>query len=175
MEMRKPKFRHLVKYAAKYKYIIVVIAVGFFLLILPQGKKEVAGKSSTLEKFEVEKFEKRVEKALSGCSGIGRCEVVLSIDSGPASIYEKDSKKSERENEGGVIYERDSDTKPSIVSEGSGRESPLVIKEVYPEFRGAMVICDGADNPTVRSAITNSITALTGLTADKISIIKMKK
>lgn len=175
MKKVKPRFGDLAKYASKYKYIIVVITVGFFLLLLPQGKKEVAEKKTALEKFEVEKFEKRVEKALSECSGIGRCEVILSIDSGPASIYEKDSKKSERKNEGGVMFESDSDTKPSILSEGSGKESPLVIKEVYPEFRGAMVICDGAESPAVRASVTNSITALTGLTTDKISIIKMKK
>lgn len=175
MEKGKTMIFRLTKYAAKYKYLIVVIFVGFFLLLLPHGEKKGTEKKSATEAFDVEKFEKRVEQALSECNGIGRCEVILSIESGPANIYEKDSKKSERENEGGVILESDSDTKPSILSEGSGKESPLVIKEVYPEFRGAMIICDGADNPSVRGAVTTSVMALTGLTTDKISIIKMKK
>ncbi len=174
MEKKKLKPWPLPRFLMKYKYLIAVIAVGFFLLLLPQEKNNVTEKNSTLVPFEVEKFEKRVENALSECSGVGRCEVILSIDSGPANIYEKESKESERENEGGVMLERDSDTKPSILSEGSGRESPLVIKEVYPEFRGAMIICDGAESASVRSAITSSVTALTGLSADKISIIKMK-
>ncbi len=174
MEKKKMRLPLLPKFLMKYKYLIAVIAVGFFLLLLPQGKEPAMEKSGTMVPFEIENFEKRVEKALSECSGVGRCEVILSIDSGPANIYEKDSKKSERENEGGVMRERDSDVKPSILSEGSGRESPLVIKEVYPEFRGAMIICDGAENPSVRTAITNSVTALTGLSTDKISIIKMK-
>lgn len=174
MEKKNLKLWPLPKFFMKYKYLIVIIAVGFFLLVLPQEKNSEAEEKNTSAMFDVEKLEKRVEKALSVCSGVGRCEVILSIDSGPANVYEKDAKKSERENEGGVIYERDSDTKPSIFSEGSGRESPLVIKEVYPSFRGAMIICDGAESPTVRTAITNSVTALTGLSADKISIIKMK-
>ena len=174
MKNKEMRLWRVPKFIVKYKYVIVVIAVGFFLLILPQGERNETEQKTAKMSFETGKFEKRVEEALSECSGVGRCEVILSIDSGPASIYEKDSKKSERENEGGVMRESDSDTKPSILSQGSGKESPLVIKEVYPEFRGAMIICDGAESPMVRTAITNSVMALTGLSADKISIIKMK-
>lgn len=172
--MKKSQLLKLPKFLIRYKYIIAVIAAGFFLLLLPSGEKARAKSEEARADFETEAFEKRVEKALSECSGVGRCEVILSMDSGPASVYEKEEKQSERENEGGVIYEHDSDTKPSILSEGAGKESPLVIKELYPQFRGAMIVCDGAESPTVRGAITNSVMALTGLTADKISIIKMK-
>ncbi len=159
----------------KYKYIFVVIIVGMLLLVLPQNKSEKIKSSEISEEIVVEKFEERIESALSRCYGVGRCEVILSIESGSEKVYEKEARKSARENEGGVVLEQDSDIKPSILSEGSGRESALVVKEVYPKFRGAVVICDGAEKAEVERAITESITALTGLRSDKISIIKMEK
>ena len=159
----------------KYKYIIIVIVVGMSLLALPKGESVDKKSSGESEEIVLGDFEKRVENALSVCDGVGRCEVLLSIDAGSEKIYEKEARKSARESESGVVLEQDSDIKPSILSEGSGRESALVVKEVYPRFRGALVICDGAERPEVKIAVTESVMALTGLGADRISIIKMKK
>ncbi len=169
------KLPGIFKFLQKYKYIAVVIAVGLFLLVLPQGEKKAEEKDGSIVEFELKSFEKRIEECLFECNGVGRCKVILSVESGPENVYEKDSRKSARENESGVMLESDSDIKPSIVSEGSGRESPLVVKEIYPEFRGAVVICDGADRVDVQSSVVASVSALTGLGSDKISIIKMKK
>lgn len=166
-------FEKIFKAFEKYKYIIVIVALGFILLILPQGEdRGTEGQTQTA--FDVESFEKRIENSLSVCDGVGRCKVLLSIESGPESVYEKEARKSARENENGVMLESDSDVKPSVLSEGSGRESPLLVKEIYPSFRGAIVICDGAEKNGVKALVLNSVTALTGLSSDKISIVKMK-
>lgn len=167
--------KRLFKFFEKYKYITVVIVLGFILLILPQNDKNTEGQRGEKSEFDLHSFEKRVESSLSECSGVGRCRVVLSIDSGISSVYEKEARKSMRENESGVVIENDSDVKPSILSEGSGRESPLLIKEVYPKFRGAVVICDGANKKEVEVMVIESVSALTGLSSDKISVVKMKK
>ena len=163
------------RFFEKYKYILAIIAVGIVLLGLPEGGKDSQKATDKTEEAIVKEFENKVENALSRCNGVGRCEVILSIESGSEKIYEKEARKSARERESGVVLEQDSDVKPSILSEGSGRESALVIKEVYPGFRGAVVICDGAEKTEVKRAVTESLMALTGLGADKISIIKMKK
>jgi stage III sporulation protein AG len=39
---------------------------------------------------------------------------------------------------------------------------------------GAIVVCQGGDQPTVRLAILDAVSKVTGLGADKISILKMK-
>ncbi len=168
------KKKDLLKLAGKYKYIIVVIAVGLLFLSFPSGEgnsTDVAKLSCT--DFDVQEFEKRIEKALASCDGVGRAQVILSVDSGPESVYARESSERLREQED--ITESDSDTKPSIMSEGSGREAPVIVKELYPEFRGAMVICDGADSATIRTKVTECVASLTGLTSNRISIIKMKK
>lgn len=167
------KKKDLLKLVGKYKYIIVVIAVGLLLLSFPSEKSEgTEALMSVGTDFDVERFEKRIEKALASCDGVGRAQVILSVESGPESVYAREASQSLREQEN--MTESDSDTKPSIMSEGSGRETPVIIKEVYPEFRGAMVICDGADSAAVRTKVTESVASLTGLTSDRISVMKMK-
>lgn len=159
----------------KNKYILIVVFVGILLMNLPITTKDSTSYSEKNEnEFDIDRFESRIEKTLYECEGVGRVKVILSVESGPESVYAKDAKKSQREQREGVIVESDSDMKPSILSEGSGKESPIKIKEMYPKFRGALVVCDGADNATVRRIVLDSITALTGLKSDSISVIKMK-
>ena len=46
--------------------------------------------------------------------------------------------------------------------------------EVLLSGSGAVVVCQGADQPYVRLDVTNAVAAYTGLGSDKISVIKMK-
>lgn len=162
----------LTDFAGKYKYILLVIAAGFLLLTFPGGEK--SGKEEKRsESFNLQAFEKQVEKTLSECEGVGRCKVMLSVSSGPESVFAKEARESRREDEGS--RESDIDTKPSIISGGAGEETPVLIKEMYPEFRGAVVICDGAASAALRGKVIEAVSALTGLRSDRISVIKMKE
>jgi len=162
-------------FVCKYKYIAAILFVGLILLLLPGGNTDdIADAVYAGVSFRTEDFEKRIESALLQCEGVGRARVILSVDSGPESVYAKEAKQTVREQESGVVTESDSDMKPSIMSEGSGRERPIVIKELYPEFRGALVICDGAEATSVRKCIIESVSALTGLSTERISVVKMK-
>ncbi len=159
-------------FAARYKYILLVIAVGFLLLTFPAGEK--SGKEEKRsENFNLQAFEKQVERTLSECEGVGRCKVMLSVSSGPESVFAKEARESRREDE--RARESDVDTKPSIISGGAGEETPVLIKEMYPEFRGAVVICDGAASAALRGKVIEAVSALTGLRSDRISVIKMKE
>lgn len=46
--------------------------------------------------------------------------------------------------------------------------------EVLLSGSGAVVVCQGADQPSVRLDVTNAVAAYTGLGSDQISVIKMK-
>ncbi|MBR5543428.1 MAG: hypothetical protein IKU65_04965 [Oscillospiraceae bacterium] len=161
--------------AGKYKYVIIAVFAGLILMSFPGGSAKKTETTDTQRiEFDVGAFEKRIENALAQSAGIGRCKVMLSLDSSPESVYAKEARQSRKESESGVVKEDDSDMKPSIMSEGSGRQSPIVVKEIYPGFRGALVICDGADEPSIKACVIESVSSLTGLGSDKISVIKMK-
>ena len=48
----------------------------------------------------------------------------------------------------------------------------VVTREIYPQFRGALVVCQGADDPAVRLAVIEAVSALTGLGSDRVCVIR---
>ena len=174
MNLKKTDFSKTMKFVGKYKYVIAVIAAGLLLLGFPSGKEETMSESaSPTVKFDVDAFEKRIESTLSACEGVGEVDVILSIESGPEKVYAKEEKQSEKRTDD-TTRESDSDMKPSIISEGSGKEHPVLIKERYPKFRGAVVVCSGAEKTEVKKSVLEAVGALTGLSSDRISVVKMK-
>ncbi|MDP4109623.1 MAG: hypothetical protein Q8878_06295, partial [Bacillota bacterium] len=126
--------------------------------------------------FSLSEEEKKLEGMLSSMEGVGRVKVALTIKSGSESVYALDQSESLR-NAGtsdNAAYEKDSDSKPMVVSSDAGGESPVTVKEYLPEYRGALIICDGAADEKIKLEITEAVCALTGITYDNISVIKMK-
>ena len=155
----------------KYKYVLLVIAAGIVLLLLPLGGEEnptLGGTESQTENgeetFRVEEMERRLEEALSMVDGAGEVTVVLTVKSGARQILAQDSSRSGEE----------SSTSTVVVSTGSGTEDAVVLQQVYPQYQGALVVCPGGGDPAVCLKLVDAVSALTGLGADKISICKSK-
>lgn len=155
----------------KYKYVLLVIAAGIMLLLLPLGGEENPASGGTEsqnenseETFQVEEMERRLEEALSRVDGAGEVTVVLTVKSGARQILAQDSSRSGEE----------SSTSTVVVSTGSGTEDAVVLQQVYPQYQGALVVCPGGGDPAVCLKLVDAVSALTGLGADKISICKSK-
>ena len=155
----------------KYKYVLLVIAAGIVLLLLPLGGEENPASGGTEsqnengeETFQVEEMERRLEEALSRVDGAGEVTVVLTVKSGARQILAQDSSRSGEE----------SSTSTVVVSTGSGTEDAVVLQQVYPQYQGALVVCPGGGDPAVCLKLVDAVSALTGLGADKISICKSK-
>lgn len=155
----------------KYKYVLLVIAAGIVLLLLPLGGEENPASGGTEsqtengeETFRVEEMERRLEEALSMVDGAGEVTVVLTVKSGTRQILAQDSSRSGEE----------SSTSTVVVSTGSGTEDAVVLQQVYPQYQGALVVCPGGGDPAVCLKLVDAVSALTGLGADKISICKSK-
>ncbi len=161
------------------KYLLIIVAVGLVILMLPVGGGEKDERVPDLkpQSFDVNGLERRIEEILQSGAGVGRVDVALTMKSGMEYVYAEETKLNthEQKDEGNVKdINRDSDRRPSILSDGNGGEEPVVVKTIYPEFLGAAAVCDGADNPKVRMYITDVISSLTGITSDRITVIKMK-
>ena len=53
---------------------------------------------------------------------------------------------------------------------GSGSQEVVPIQTVAPQFRGALVVCPGGDDPGVRLQVIRAVSALTGLGSDCITV-----
>ena len=154
----------------KYKYIAIVIFAGIVLLLLPGKKNETpaaqTGQTEVTQSgtiLPLTETEQKLERLLCDAAGVGRVKVILSARNSGQANYAKDTRKSEN----------DTQEQIKTVSGDSG-ESPLLIDYKAPVFLGAVILCDGADDPKVRLAISDALGAFCGISASKITIIKMK-
>ena len=160
------------KLLQRYKYALLVVAAGVLLMALPAlggGEAEEPDRQSVQEvEFGTEELEGRLEEALSQMDGVGEAQVVLTLRGGPAQVLAQDTQNAVREDQS------ESSQTTVVVSKGSGNEEPVVLQQLSPQYQGALVVCSGGDDPSVRLRVVEAVAALTDLGADKISVSKGK-
>lgn len=161
------KAREAVK---KYKYLLVILAAGILLMLLPFGGGNSAEKPASAEpsydSFELESFERDLADVLSKMSGVGKTEVVLTLKSTMETVYATDTRTEHRD---GAQSEQ---SETVMANAGSGVQSAVVSARVYPRFQGALVVCDGGGSASVRLEVTRAVAALTGLSSDRITVTR---
>ena len=152
----------------KYGLTLLIVAAGVALMLLP-GKSEDADKKQTMqntEEFSLEATQARMEKILGRIEGTGKLQLMLTLKSGPRlRLAEDQDQTADRE-------EMSRRTETVTVSRGGGSEDIVVTQQLYPVYQGALVVCQGADQAAVRLAVTEAVSALTGLSSDRITVVK---
>lgn len=166
------RVKALLAAAGKYKYVLLVILAGVVLLLLPtSGKSSPKAEAQQPEAFQADtadKIERKLEDALSQVEGAGKVTVVLTLKSSGRQILAQDRTSSEKD--GGT----DSTVTTVVVSKGSGVEETVPLQQLSPEFQGALVVCSGGNDPSVRLELVKAVSALTGLGTDRITVCKGK-
>ena len=157
----------------KYKYAVLVLLLGIALMLLPFGKKEEAPEAEVQEdtltdEAYAQALEQRLEDMLCQVSGAGQVRVMLTLQTGSRTEYQTDTQISDSETQS------QEERKTVILSEGSAYDKAAVSAVQYPRFQGALILCQGADQSTVRLSLVNAVAALTGLSSGQITVIKMK-
>ncbi len=155
-------------FVKKYRYAFLIFAIGLVFMLLPteSGKTETAV-ASPVNKIE-ENFEMRLSQILSKVEGAGDVEVILTLSSGEETLYQTDEDCAV---DGGNTTNH-SDT--VTVTDANRNEIGLIKQKIPAVYRGAIIICQGADNPSVRYEIVEAVSKLTGIGANCISVLKMK-
>lgn len=149
----------------KYSYVLLVMAVGVVLLLLPTGGRDSPQESVPPQEegtaFDLEGFEEKLERSLSRIEGAGEVRVVLTLDGGSRQVL---ARNQDRDGEGG------GSNTVVTVGRGSGAQEVVPLQTVAPQFRGALVVCPGGGSAQVRLRLIEAVSALTGLGADRISV-----
>ncbi len=167
--------KKLVEVLKKYKFAVLILLLGIALLLIPSGEKEkteasVQVESSLSDEEYAGQMEARIQQMLSQIQGAGQVQVMLTLQRGSRTEYQTDLQLSENEENKQYSEER----KTVILSEGSAYDKPAVSAVEYPEFLGALIICQGAEKAEVKLSIVQAVSALTGLSSDRITVVKMK-
>ncbi|NCC68299.1 MAG: stage III sporulation protein AG [Clostridia bacterium] len=144
----------------KNKYLLIALAAGIILLLVPFGS--LSSGEENLEIEETEQFclteqERRLAAQLGKIKGAGRVSVLLSV----AGSGEKQ------------LAQNGDET--LVISSGSGNGEEVVeLYYVNPEYTGAVIVCDGASSSSVRLEVILAVRAFTGLSTDSILVMQME-
>ena len=158
---------HLLDFVKQYRYAVIVVLVGMILMCLPAGKDRADPEQEvTSEQTAVTEvcLEDSLTAILSQIKGAGKVEVLLTEAKGAETVYQSDSST------GGDSTRLDTVT----VTDKERTQNGLVRQINPPSYQGAIVVCQGADSPSVRLAIVQAVSSVTGLGSDHITVLKMK-
>lgn len=154
----------------KVTAIVCVGLVGIILLTLselmpssdPNRDENETVETDIRDSYE-EDIEKRLTSIVSAISGAGRTEVMVTLASGDENVYAVKEKSSDGSKE-----------REYVVIDSNKNESGLLLKVIEPEIRGVAIVCEGADSAKVRQEIVSTVSAVLGISTNRISIAKIK-
>lgn len=156
----------VILFLKKYRWAALVLLVGLVLMSLPEGKADESI-SAQEETVQQQTLQQELESLLSKLDGAGKVKVLLSLASGAQTYYQSDE---DMERSGDNADKR---AETVIITSADRSQQGLVQRIDPPVYLGAVVLCQGADRAQVRLAVVDAVSTATGLTSDKISVLKM--
>ena len=158
----------------KYKFVGLTVLIGVGLLLWPSGKKTTgtsSGSPAAAAPAAVEQdLQADMEEILGTISGVGQVKVLLTVDSdGERQLAQNTELAYSGSTAAPEDYSRRSET---VLVDGAEGDGTVVVRTVYPTYRGALVVCQGGDRAEVKLAVTEAVAALTGLSADRVTVAK---
>lgn len=196
--MGSQKLIQKLKNMKKDQWLIVILAgVLLFVIVLPTGgtKKEKTKeetKTETLQQRTVGEdaaeegaeayetyLEKRLETLLSKMEGVGKIQVMVTLEDNGEQVLEKDEKESHTNTEEGSGESARKATEvdleyATIFVEENGNKTPYIIQVKNPKVKGVVVVCEGGGNSSVAQNISKAIGALFSIETHKIMVMKME-
>ena len=154
----------------KYRYAVFVLLIGLVLMTIPDLKTQTEETVyDAKEEPAIEtSLDDKLSKILSQVDGAGRVQVILTIAAGEEVVYQTDN------NETNTADSSAKSTETITITDANRNQNGL-IRQVNPAlYQGAIIVCEGADNATVHLAIVDAVSKITGLGANRISVLKMK-
>lgn len=159
----------------RYKYALLVAAAGVALLLWPEspaaslGGGQEAAQTSDGAEDAAREMEEAMEDILEKIQGVGRVDVMLTLQSGGERVLAADSTlRYSGSTQAPDDYDRSSET---VTVSGDGGQDVVVTQEIYPQYRGALVVCEGGGSDGVRLQVVEAVSALTGLGSDRVAVV----
>lgn len=147
---------------SKYKYIALILVVGIGFMLIPGGSdKKEAPVGQNKPVVQQTSLADELEGILSNIQGAGKVQVMLTVKAGEQTLYQTDSTATDRE-------------ETVIITDGDRAQNGLIQQILSPTYRGAIILCQGADSASVCLAVKEAVSKVTGLDSSQISVLKMK-
>lgn len=146
----------------KYRYAIVILVIGLALMMIPGKQEEIPVIPEQSQQNLGATPEEQLDKILESIKGAGRVEVLLSYAAGEKILYQTDTDSGGQRMDTVTVTDRDRN------------QTGLVTQVVPAVYQGAVIVCQGGGNPSVRLAIVEAVSKYTGLGSNQIAVLEMK-
>lgn len=154
------------EYVKKYRILIIALLCGAFLMLMPDRPEQIQ-QVPVAEEREAD-LQTRLSVILSKIDGAGKVEVLLTESAGEQTYYQAN------ENLSSSGQGKDQRRDTVLITNASREETGLIKRIDPPVYQGAVIICQGAENAQVRLSLVEAVSNATGLSTDKITVLKMK-
>ncbi len=181
----------------KKDQLVMLLLLGVLLLVIaipsePKKKKEAetelaeeTGNKGEREAVLADSYERqqeeRLKEILEKVEGVGRVEVMITLQSSSEKVVEKDAPSrsqtvEEGDAQGGSRRTQEVEREETTVYQEAedGTRTPYIIQELEPKVEGVIVIAQGGGNAMVKQNILEAVQALFPVEAHKIKIMKME-
>lgn len=193
--MGEQKLIQKIKNMKKDQWLIVILAgILLFIIVLPTNdtkknkdreETQTGTKATTKETTEAEAdqyetyLEKRLQEILGKMEGVGKIQVMVTLEDNGEQILEKDEKESRTETGEGSGENARTATEvvleyATIFVEEDGNKTPYIVQVKNPKVKGVVVVCEGGGNSQVAQNISKAIGALFSIETHKIMVMKME-
>jgi len=149
--------------------------------LIEETVQETFAENGNRENSYERKQELRLKEVLQQVDGVGKAEVMITLQASAELVIEKDTSSDrqrieEEDAQGGSrLTTEDIQSEETIYQESeNGARNPYVVKQMEPKVEGVIVIAQGGDNPQVKQNILEAVQALFSVEAHKIKIMKME-
>jgi len=185
MEMQElfAKFKKLIKNKNAI-YIAAALVLGILLMcipaLLPDAGENTESVGMQTDKTEYgEMLEKKLLEVISKIQGVGETSVMVTIETRKEYVYAYEERKNtnistDKGSKGEIRDANQEDIQKSliVVNDGSGKETPVLIKEIAPKVQGVAIVCEGGDDPIVKSKIVEAVTTVLNIPSNRVCVIK---
>lgn len=152
------------RYIKQYWYVLLVLIIGIGLMLLPAEDANINAAASKPQSEPVT-LQEELEQILSQIRGAGKVKVLLTESSGTQTVYQTDQDQRGQDS---------ASNKTVIVTDSNRNQNGLIHRIDPPVYLGAVIVCQGGDSAAVKLAIVEAVASVTGLSTDRITVLKMK-
>ena len=183
--------------ADKKEKIVIFFLLGVFFLLIAtpvsdltgNRKKHKSTKTGTNQQTQQKKIqekdayitalENKLEQTIEGMEGAGKVDVMITLKDNGEKILDK-NQPYESEEETNTEENKESkknriqNNQETVLVETEGNTEPIIVRELYPDIEGVVVVCEGGDNSALTVKIKEAVQALFSIDAHKIVVCKSK-
>lgn len=181
----------------KKEKILIFFLLGVFFLLIATPVSDLTGNrkkqksintdtsQQTQQKKTEEKdayitaLENKLEQTIEGMEGAGKVDVMITLKDNGEKILDK-NQPYESEEETNTDENKESkknriqNQQETVLIEKEGDTEPIIVRELYPDIEGVVVVCEGGDNSALTVKIKEAVQALFSIDAHKIVVCKSK-